>query len=192
MVLLRSFLAIFFSCVLAHAGEKPGPQPLLSAEDLEAAGILVWEYSLPADLNPGEFATLRWRIADPSIKVEQLESGLDLKGIPAGINFKIMLWTGEFFLEGEKGERCEPEGVRFCISYRKSNGKLSSRHGIMKFPKGWSDFYGYLPSQAPADLDSGLLLMLYNPEKEGTNAALAFLDLVYEYEASGEVPKKAE
>ncbi len=34
--------------------------------------------------------------------------------------------------------------------------------------------------------------MLYNPEKEGTNAALAFLDLVYEYEAVEEVPKKAE
>jgi len=191
MVFLRSLLVGLFFGGLANAEEKPGPPPLLSGEELAAAGILVWEYSLPADLKPGEFATLRWRIGDPAIKDEQLKSGLDLKGIPAGVNFKIVLWIGEFFMEDEKGEKREPEGIRFCLTYRKTDGKLSSRHGVMKFPKEWSDFYGYLPSQAPAELDSGLLLMLYNPQKEGTNAALAFLDLVYEFEPSGEVPKKA-
>jgi hypothetical protein len=189
MIPARFLLVLLFSHGLVGAEEKTTRPPLLSDEELQAAGILVWEYSLPTDLKPGEFAMLRWRISDPAFKDGQLESGLDFKGIPTGTDFKIVLWTGEFFLKDEAGAPAEATGMRFCITHRKPDGKLTSRYGIMKHPKGWNDFYSYMPSQKSANLDEGYLLMLYNPEREGTNAALAILDLVYEFE---DTPKKSE
>lgn len=188
MRFVSSLLSLLLLCGISEAGEMS----LISAGELDTEGILVWTHRLPEDLGPGEFAALRWRLNDPDIDSDELESGLDFRGFPAGAEFKVSLWIGEFFLEDRRGGRIEPEGVRYCFTHRKKDGKRSSRYGIMRFPKGWNELYGYLPSQAYAALETGSVLMLYNPEKEGTNGSLACLDLVYETATSEQPPKASE
>lgn len=139
-----------------------GPEPNITAGDFhEATGILAWEFTIPDDLQAGEYMGTYWHFYDGE---REDERALSFQGISPGERVQIFLWVNEWMtLDDEK----KGSGIRYVMKFRQEK-KVIKKEGKMHVPDGFWDFYSFL---GPGQVQDGGYLLYFTrrkPDAAGT------------------------
>jgi hypothetical protein len=133
-----------------------GPEPNITAGDFyDATGILAWEFTIPDDLQAGEYMGTYWHFYDDE---REDERALSFQGISSGERVQIFLWVNEWMtLDDEK----KGSGIRYVMKFRQEK-KVIKKEGKMHVPDGFWDFCSFL---GPGQVRDGGYLLYFTRRK---------------------------